>query len=346
MQPDSDPARVPVSAIPVSIILTELNEAEDIARVVGSLLAQNPPAAEVIVVDGGSTDGTWEWLSAESERNPRLAAIRDESCSLRFSPGPVSRGRNVAIRAAKSEIIACADAGCTYAPDWLRNLIPPILNHAYKNQPEGTGSAEYALGGAMIDPADSTIWDVASAPFFSIKLSPDAPTKSCTARSMAFTKSLWERIGGFPEGVLVGEDTLFDAAARRLTAPAFVPNAKALYHPRNSFRSATRQMARYAISDGQARIRWARLVRNSARCLLQIAALVLLRWSFYPFLAILLLELWYAYHRDLRDLSRFGPRALLARFAFSVAVPWVVAFNHLRGLFSGRPLSNRQNLGR
>ena len=55
---------------------------------------------------------------------------------------------------------------------------------------------------------------------------------------MAFTKALWERIGGFPEQVLVGEDTLFDAAARRLTTPAFIVNAKAIYRPQNTFRSA------------------------------------------------------------------------------------------------------------
>src|ERR1700729_2699171 len=90
---------------PVSVVVTELNEAQDIGRVVSSLLAQDPPAAEVVVVDGGSTDGTWEWLEAAQARDPRLVAIRDETCSLKFSPGPVSRGRNVAIAAAKSEII-------------------------------------------------------------------------------------------------------------------------------------------------------------------------------------------------------------------------------------------------
>jgi glycosyltransferase involved in cell wall biosynthesis len=326
------PVRAPVS--PVSIIVTELNEAGDIARVVASLLAQDPPAAEVIVVDGGSTDGAWEWLAAESALEVRLVAIRDETCSLKFSPGPVSRGRNVAIRAAQSSLIACADAGCTYAPDWLRNLTAPLVS----------GQAEYALGGTMIDSADHTVWDVASAPFFSIKLSPSAPTKSCTARSMAFTKSLWERIGGFPEQVLVGEDTLFDAAARRHTAPAFIANATALYRPRNSWGSATHQMARYAISDGQARVRWARLLRNSARCLAQTLALVLVRWSPYPLLAVFLVECWFAYHQDWRALPRFGFRAILARFVFSVAIPWVVAVNHVRGLFSAKPLTNRQNL--
>lgn len=318
---------------PVSVIATVLNEAEDIGRVVSSLLAQKPPADEVIVVDGGSTDGTWEWLTAAHERDPRLKAIRDETCNLKFSAGPVSRGRNVAIAAAKSEILACADAGCTYAPDWLKNLTAPLV----------AGEAEYALGGSCLDAAGCTAWDVASAPFFSIKLSPMEPTKSCTARSMAFTKNLWERIGGFPEQVLVGEDTLFDLEARRLTTPAFIVNAKALYCPRNTFRSACRQMARYAVSDGQARVRWARLFRNAARCVAEVAALVCLRWSAIPLLAILALELWFAFHRDWRHIGRFGAGAVLARFAFSLAVPWVVAVNHMRGLLSKKHLTNKQN---
>ncbi|MFP5249194.1 MAG: glycosyltransferase [Acidobacteriota bacterium] len=214
--------------LPVSIVVTVLNEAEDIGRVVPSLLAQQPPAAEVVVVDGGSTDGTWEWLVEAQARDPRLRAIRDETCNLKFCAGPVSRGRNVAIAAARSAIVACADAGCTYAPDWLANLTAPLV----------AGAAEYALGGSCVDPAGASLWDIASAPFFSIKLAPDEPTKSCTARSMAFTRALWERIGRFPESVLVGEDTLFDAAARGQTRPAFVANAKALYCPRNSFRTA------------------------------------------------------------------------------------------------------------
>lgn len=318
----------------VSVVVTVLNEAQDIGRVVDSLLAQRPPAAEVVIVDGGSTDGTWEWLTAAHARDARLIAIRDETCSLRFSKGPVSRGRNVAIAAASSAIIACADAGCTYAPEWLANLTAPIA----------AGEAEYALGGSCVDPKRASLWDIASAPFFSIKLAPNEPTKSCTARSMAFTRALWERAGHFPESVLVGEDTLFDAEARRQTQAAFVRNAKALYHPQNTFRSACRQMMRYAISDGQSRIRNTRLFRNAARCVLELLALASLRWSVVPLLVVLALESWYAYHRDGRDLLRFGPQAVLARFAFSVAVPWVVAVSQIRGRFSARPLSNWQNV--
>ena len=160
---------------------------------------------------------------------------------------------------------------------------------------------------------------------------------------MAFTKALWERIGGFPEAVLVGEDTLFDFDARRLTTPAFVANAKAIYSPRNTFRAASHQMARYAVSDGKARVRWTRLFRNAARCVLEVVALASLYWSVVPLLAVLALEAWYAYHRDWRSLLRFGAKAVLARFVFSVAVPWVVAANHVYGLFSTKQQTNKQN---
>jgi len=158
---------------PISIVATVLNEVQDIGRLVSSLLEQSPAAAEVIVVDGGSTDGTWEWLTEAARQHPNLLPIRDESCSLKRCPGPISRGRNVAIAAARSAIIACTDAGCTYPPGWLARIAAPLVD----------GEAEYALGGSCLDPADPTVWDLASAHFFGVRLAPSAPSKSCTARS-------------------------------------------------------------------------------------------------------------------------------------------------------------------
>ena len=318
---------------PVTIIATVLNEVRDISRLVPSLLAQDPPPAEIIIVDGGSKDGTWDWLLQAQRENPILLAIRDESCNLKRSAGPISRGRNVAITAARSQIVACADAGCTYAPDWLARITEPLID----------STAEYALGGSCLDPADPTVWDLASAPFFGVKLSSSTPTKSCTARSMAFRKEFWKRVGGFSETVALGEDTLFDIEARRLTKPAFVDEAKALYRPQYTFLSAVRQLASYAISDGVLGVRHSRLFRNAARCIVQILALLCLRWTVLPLIAILLLEFWVAYRTDWRFIYRFGPRVLFARFLFSILVPWIVALNQILGTRTKRNLPNWQN---
>src|SRR5271167_3811254 len=120
----------------VSVIATVLNEADDIDGLVSSLFHQAFEPAEVVIVDGGSTDGTWERLQANTVAYANLKAIQDVSCSLKGSSGPIGRGRNVAIAAASSDVIACADAGCIYGSDWLARLTEPILN----------GQAEYALG--------------------------------------------------------------------------------------------------------------------------------------------------------------------------------------------------------
>ncbi|MDP9168983.1 MAG: glycosyltransferase [Acidobacteriota bacterium] len=319
----------------VSVAATVLNEAEDIGGLVSSLMGQTPAAAEVIIVDGGSTDGTWEWLIAAKAKYPTLMPIRDESCSLKHSPGPIARGRNVGIRAATSDVVACADAGCTYEPDWLARLTGPILD----------GTAEYSVGGSCVNVADATVWDIASAPFFGVKLSADEPTKSCTARSMAFRKALWQRVGGFPETVFLGEDTLFDQKVRATVVPAFAERAKAIYGPRHTLRSAVRQLANYAVADGAMGVRPARLMRNLMRCVVEVLVLLALPFSVIPFVCIFALEAYFAFRLDWRSVRKASFGVLAARLMFSFMVPWVVTWNQIVGGITKANQPNRQNIG-
>ncbi len=318
----------------ISVISTVLNEAGDVDAMMDSLFGQTVTPAEIVIVDGGSTDGTWEKLQAARSRYPALKPIRDESCNLKVSPGPIARGRNVAIAAASSEVIACADAGCVYAPDWLANLTAPIL----------AGESEYALGGACIDPADRTLWDIACAPFLGVSLTLDAKTKSCTARSMAFTRRLWKSIGGFPETSLHIDDSGFDLRARSACKPAFVRNAKALYRPRHSLKSAIVQLARYEFGDGVAGIRRVRLVRNLARCLAEIAALALLPWTPIALLGVLVLEIYFALRLNWQGFRQVAtPSAIAARLLYSFIVPWIVCWNYLAGTVLKFNRPNPQN---
>lgn len=319
----------------VSVTATVLNEVDDIDRLVTGLMEQTLSPAEVIIVDGGSTDGTWERLQAASLRYPNLIAIRDESCSLKGSRGPIGRGRNTAIARASSEVIACVDAGCTYEPQWLARLTAPILGNR----------SEYAVGGSCIDPEDRTTWDIASAPFFGIKLSTDEPTKSCTGRSMAFRKRLWQQVGGFPEDIFLGEDTIFDQRARGAVMPAFAERAKAYYRPRHTFRSAISRIASYAETDGVLGTRPARLFRNLARCLAEVVAVALLPLTVIPLLCVVVLETYFAFRLDWRSFpGKSSLRLLGARLLFSLVVPWVVTWNHIRGMLTKTNQPNQQNV--
>jgi len=319
----------------VSVTATVLNEVDDIDRLVTSLMQQTLHPAEIIIVDGGSTDGTWERLQSARSRYPNLIAIQDESCSLRSSPGPIARGRNIAVATASSGVIACVDCGCTYDPQWLARLTAPILND----------QAEYVVGGSCIAAEDRTTWDIASAPFFGIKLSADEPTKSCTARSMAFRKQLWQQVGGFPEDVFLGEDTLFDLRVRKTVAPAFAERAKAHYRPRHTFQSAISQIASYAETDGVLGTRHARLFRNLARCVAEVLALALLPVTTIPLLCVVALETYFAFRLDWRSFpGKLSLRLLSSRLLFSLMVPWVVTWHQIAGAVTKTNNPNRQNI--
>src|SRR5579863_184080 len=98
------PARVPETtnnAPFVSVVLPILNEERHIRACLESVLAQDYPGDrfEVIVADGGSTDGTRDIVSAVAARDPRVRLIDN--------PGRLqAAGLNRAILAGKGDVIA------------------------------------------------------------------------------------------------------------------------------------------------------------------------------------------------------------------------------------------------
>jgi succinoglycan biosynthesis protein ExoU len=91
----------------VSVIIAALNGAATIARAVRSALAQ-PEAAEVIVVDDGSTDDTASVAHAAAEGCQRLQVVR-----LTENRGP-SFARNLALDRASGAFVCVLDVD-----DWM-----------------------------------------------------------------------------------------------------------------------------------------------------------------------------------------------------------------------------------
>ncbi len=231
-------------------------------------------------------------------------------------------------------MIASCDAGCTYGPEWLSRLVAPIVSRG----------ESYVLGGSCIDMDGATVWDIAAAPLMGIALSPEGKRKSCTARSMAFTKDIWHRVGGFPEDTLLGEDTIFDLRVQKLTAAAYAEGAMALYAPHFTYGTAVNTLARYSAADGALGVRRERFTRMALRCVAQVASLALLPWVSWPFVIVLLTESGFAVERDRSVLGRKAFRALIPRLLFSVSVPWVATYHYLRGAITKSNLPNQQNM--
>ena len=53
----------------VSIITTILNEEDNISDFLNSILNQTISPDEVIIVDGGSKDGTWSYLQEKAKKS-------------------------------------------------------------------------------------------------------------------------------------------------------------------------------------------------------------------------------------------------------------------------------------
>ena len=98
----------------VSLIVTVLNEARSLPALLDTIAAQTRQPDEVVICDGGSTDGTLNLLRAETRFPVRV--IERPGCNI-------SQGRNFAIEAATGDVIASTDAGVRLDPKWLEKLV-------------------------------------------------------------------------------------------------------------------------------------------------------------------------------------------------------------------------------
>ena len=98
--------------------MTVKNERAHLQAWFQSIQKQTVQPDEIVIVDGGSTDGTLELLEEHTKQMTGLRVYK--------KAGNISTGRNEAIRQAKGEILVVTDAGCTHDPSWIEKLIAPL----------------------------------------------------------------------------------------------------------------------------------------------------------------------------------------------------------------------------
>ncbi len=229
-------ARAPRPSI--SLIATVKNEAATIEAWLDSLLTQTRLPNEIVIVDGGSTDGTFERLQGWAARSPIPVK------TLQAAGVNIARGRNLAIEQASGPIIASTDAGCLVPAGWLAAISGPFAVNPNLEVVAGYYEA------IQCSDLQRLIAIYLVPPISLIKPQEFLPS----ARSLAFRKAAWHAAGGFPEWLtLTGEDTLFDIRLKRHTTRwAFVPEATVSWYLKSSLRQLFRQVRTYGRGDGQA----------------------------------------------------------------------------------------------
>jgi glycosyltransferase involved in cell wall biosynthesis len=235
----------------VSVVVTVLNEAKSVPRLLDSLAAQTRQPDEVIVCDGGSTDGTLPLLHAEDRFRLRV---------LRRRGANISQGRNMAISAAIGDIIAVTDAGVRLDPHWLERIVSPLEDERGR------------IAAGFFRPDPRSVFETAMGATILPELRDIRPERFLpSSRSVAFCKSAWKEVGGYPEWLDYCEDLIFDFRLRFQYGPfVFVPEALVYFRPRPNLRAFFLQYYRYARGDGKADL-WR--LRHAIRYLTYLVAL-------------------------------------------------------------------------
>ena len=256
----------------VSLIVTVLNEARSLPALLDTIAAQTRQPDEVVICDGGSTDGTLNLLRAETRFPVRV--IERPGCNI-------SQGRNFAIEAATGDVIASTDAGVRLDSKWLEKLVEGFA--------PALGSQARAVVAGFFLPDVHTPFEIAMGATVLPQLKDIDPAKFLpSSRSVAFTKTAWQAVGGYPEWLDYCEDLIFDFALRdKFGAFAFAPEAIAYFKPRASIKSFFKQYYLYARGDGKANL-W--LKRHLIRYATYLIALPVITWltaRVHPLFALL-----------------------------------------------------------
>lgn len=245
----------------IAVCATVKNESDQIPELVDSLKSQSLAADQFVIVDGGSTDGSFELLREATRDDDRFVV----ECALGSN---IAGGRNLAIAQTKAPLIAVTDAGLHRTEDWLQSLV-----NALESDPHAAGAFGYVLA------APETTFEAALGAVvlpLSQQLHPDRYPPS--SGSVIFRRAWLDRIGGYPEWLAHGEDLWLDRAV--WAAGGTFRHARLAdvgFRPRPSVGPFACQYFNYAVGDGHAGMLWSRHLIRFGSYFLGVALLSL--WS-------------------------------------------------------------------
>ena len=179
----------------ISVCLTLYNEERSVEKLLLSLLAQSREPDEIVVVDGGSSDGTVRTVRRLQKEHKKIKLFVKKSTR--------TKGRNLAVTLSKNEVVAITDGDCVAHKDWLEKITAPFEDKGVD-----------MVAGFYNMKADSKVKE-AIRPFIGVTPEKfDSRRFLPSTRSIAFRKRLWKKLGGFPDtGKNSAEDTEFNYLA-------------------------------------------------------------------------------------------------------------------------------------
>jgi glycosyltransferase involved in cell wall biosynthesis len=217
----------------VSLVVPVKNEADSIECLMASVAGQARRPDEMIIVDGGSEDGTPEIVEEWMKRR----SLSDWGRVVRVDDATPGKGRNIGVSNARYDSIAFTDAGIQVEESWLERLIEVA---------EGDNRVDVVYG--SVEPAAETFFERCAA------LAYVAPKRLRAGRwmrgpaihSSLIRREVWEGVGGFPD-LRAAEDLIFmEAVERNGYKIAWAPQAVVWWRLPPTFGGVFRRFALYS----------------------------------------------------------------------------------------------------
>jgi succinoglycan biosynthesis protein ExoA len=220
----------------VSVVIPMRNEAGSIAACLDSVLAQDypPERFDVLVVDGDSSDDSARVIGEYARRTGRVRLLHNPR---RIVPTAL----NVAIRAARGDVLMRVDGHTRLATDYMRVGVDTWRRTGADN----VGGPMVAVGGGRIGDAiaiaTSSRFGIGSYFHFG-----RAEAEVDTVYMGMWPRSVFERVGLFDEEMVRNQDDEFNYRLRKAGGRIVMnPAMRSTYQNRQTLKAMAKQFAQY-----------------------------------------------------------------------------------------------------
>jgi glycosyltransferase involved in cell wall biosynthesis len=237
----------------VTIAMPCLDEARFIEGCLRSVRAQTYPAdrLEVLVADGGSTDGTRDILARLAGEDPRIRVVDNP-------PRIQAAGLNRIIRASRGAVIVRMDVHAEYAPDYVERCVEVLGRTGADN----VGGAQRC---AAQTPFQKAVCAALGSPLGMGGAAYRDPSREGFVDTVflgAFRRDVFDRIGLYDEGAVTNEDAEFNQRLVQAGGRIYLSrDIHVSYFPRETFPTLARQYYRYGFGRARTLLKHGRVLK-------------------------------------------------------------------------------------
>lgn len=176
----------------VSVIIPMFNAERTIKLCLDSIKGNTYKNYEIILVDNGSTDKTFDYAREYAKRHKNIRLVKASK------KGP-SHARNIGAKHAKGSILAFLDSDCIVKKDWLQKIIDGFRSHD-----------AVAVAAQYCDSYSKGF--IEKFAFYELLFRErnfKTYVENASSCNFAVKKEVFSSLGGFPEEFTAGEDIHF-----------------------------------------------------------------------------------------------------------------------------------------